>query len=304
MRVIVGIDGSEQQPDALALGAQLAQAEDGRLTLAHVYPWSRWSVRLGTAYEMTMRDDAESLLRGAKAALGEIPCSVHAVADLSPARGLHRLAEDEDADVLVVASSHRGAVGRTLIGGSGDRILHGAPCSVAVAPRGYADAERAVRRVGVAYDASPAAGDALSWATRFAETVGASLTLFTVVEPIALSIGYAGGMPYDVEELEKPYREECRRHLDEAIAQLPPAVDATGTLLHGSAAHALATAAADVDVLVSGSRDYGPVRSVLVGSVAHALLHQCPSPLIVVPRTTVDDGAEAPPRDSRVAAAG
>src|SRR5688572_3246747 len=130
MNVIVGIDGREQQRDALALATQLAQVDGGELTIAHVYPWSRWSVRLGAPYEVTMREDAEALLADAKVAANDMPCTVRAVADLSPARGLHRLAEDEDADVLVVGPSHRSVLGRTMLGGVSDRVVHAAPCAV------------------------------------------------------------------------------------------------------------------------------------------------------------------------------
>jgi nucleotide-binding universal stress UspA family protein len=39
-----------------------------------------------------------------------------------------------------------------------------------------------------------------------------------------------------------------------------------------------------VDLLVCGSRGYGPVRRVLLGTVSSALLRQASVPVLVVPR--------------------
>ena len=51
---------------------------------------------------------------------------------------------------IVVGSSHRGPVGRIVPGSVGERLLHGAPCPVAVAPRGYSgEAFAGIQRIGV-----------------------------------------------------------------------------------------------------------------------------------------------------------
>ncbi|HSS43092.1 MAG TPA: universal stress protein [Solirubrobacterales bacterium] len=41
---------------------------------------------------------------------------------------------------------------------------------------------------------------------------------------------------------------------------------------------------AGADLLVAGSRNYGPVRRVLLGSVSTQLMHRAPCPVLVVPR--------------------
>jgi nucleotide-binding universal stress UspA family protein len=301
MKVLVGIDGSEQQADALALGAQLAQADHGRLTIAYAYGWSRWSVRLGAAFHKTLQDDAEALVRDAQATVEGVPSSTRAIADPSAARALHRLAEEEGADVIVVGSSHRSVVGRTLLGSLGDRVITGAPCPVAVAPRGYADRD-GIGTIGVAYDASPEAHVALDWAGELARATGASVRVLTVFEPV-IPTSYVGGVPYDIQEIEKPLREECRRHLDEAVAALPAGVTGTGEMLSGGPGHTLAEAAGFTDLLVVGSRAYGPLRTVLLGSVSRAVVHHAPCPIVVTPRGTLASGAD-PVAAGTVAVAG
>ena len=55
----------------------------------------------------------------------------------SPAQGLHELAAAESAALIVVGSTHTGHLGRVRPGSTGERLLSGAPCAVAVAPYGY-----------------------------------------------------------------------------------------------------------------------------------------------------------------------
>lgn len=291
MNVLVGIDGSEQQRDAIALGEQLARVEGGRMTIAYAYPWSPSSVHLGSAYSKTIRDDAEELLSKASRLATRVPSRARAVADPSPPRALHRLAEAERPDIVVVGSSHRGPFGRALLGSVGDRVIHGAPCPVAVAPRGFAEAATETRQLGVAYDGSPEARDALAWTSRFAQAAGAAVTVFTVFEPAAPPPGSTGAPP-DSSQLEETLRRAWQQQLDEAVATMPAHVEATGVMLNGAPAPALATAASDVDLVVVGSRGYGPIRTTLLGSVSRSLVHHSPRPVIVVPRgaaATSDD---------------
>ncbi len=69
-------------------------------------------------------------------------------------RGLHEVAEQLGADVLVVGMSRKGAVGRVLLGDNARSSLKGAPCAVAMAPAGYARRACAIERVSVCYDGS------------------------------------------------------------------------------------------------------------------------------------------------------
>ena len=68
-----------------------------------------------------------------------------------------------------------------LPGTTAERLLHGAPCAVAVAPRGYERDD--IRHIGVAYEGSPEAEAALRAAEALALELGAALTVYCVVEP-------------------------------------------------------------------------------------------------------------------------
>jgi len=280
-KIIVGFDGSAQAQDALALGRSLAQAIGARIVLADVYVHETVPLRGDPGYfERIMREEAEQVL-----AQADVPDDAErrAVPAPSAPHGLHRLAEDEGALVLVVGSSHRGAIGRLEPGGVAQRLLHACPCSVAVAPAGYAATERTLRRIAVGYTDTDEGAAALRAAAALAGAIGAALQVVSVAEHLPQPIGKGGDPTYP--EYVHAVREDCQRALDEALASLPESIPSEGVLLDGHAADALQHhVAANADLLVVGSRGYGPLRQVLGGSVSGELLRHAKVPVLVVPR--------------------
>jgi nucleotide-binding universal stress UspA family protein len=55
-------------------------------------------------------------------------------------------------------------------------------------------------------------------------------------------------------------------------------------VVEGDAAIELTEASAELDLLVLGSRGYGPIRSALLGSVSRALVPSSACPVVVLPR--------------------
>jgi nucleotide-binding universal stress UspA family protein len=218
---------------------------------------------------------------------GYPPLETRVVTSSSPAHGLHDLAEAEDADLIVLGSSHRGRLGRLLVGAVPERLLHGAPCAVAVAPRAFAErSRRDLAVVAVAFDGSPESKQALAFARSAATDLGADLEVLAVVEP-EIIFGYAGeAAVFDKGELIEAQTKFLEREVQAAVEQSPPGLKATGDLLSGNAAEALAARAEHgIDLLVLGSRAYGPVRKVLLGSVSANLVRDAPCPLVIVPRS-------------------
>jgi nucleotide-binding universal stress UspA family protein len=76
-----------------------------------------------------------------------------------------------------------------------------------------------------------------------------------------------------------------RDRLDEALRSAPDDVRVEGTLVDGPPTESLAhIAREDGGVLVLGSRGYGPLRRVLLGSVSTEPVRTTPCPVIVHPR--------------------
>ena len=113
----------------------------------------------------------------------------------------------------------------------------------------------------------------------------ASLRLYTVVAPRAEV--FAPVMGRDAEEgFLSSLREQAQAALDDALAAVPDGVEATAELLEGDVVAELASLdEREVDLLVCGSRGYGPVRRVLLGGVVRRLSRRAASPLVVVPRS-------------------
>ena len=153
--VIVGVGEHESWHDAIALAKQLVST-DGRLTLANIYVFPaepRLSAGYSSQEEAMERDRAAELLRHARAEVGR-PAAARWRGAPSVGRGLHEVAAQLGADVLVVGMSRKGAVGRILRGDNARSSLKGAPCAVAMAPAGYARRACAIEKVGVCYDGS------------------------------------------------------------------------------------------------------------------------------------------------------
>ena len=75
--------------------------------------------------------------------------STHIRPELSTALALHDISIELDAATIVVGSSRRVPIGRVLAGNIGAALLHGAPCPVVIAPRGYEARPEGFQRIGV-----------------------------------------------------------------------------------------------------------------------------------------------------------
>lgn len=209
---------------------------------------------------------------------------------------LVQLARDQNADLVVLGSSHHGPVGRVIPGATVEHLLHEAPCAVAVAPSGFAkqedgdygwrplsgDAEDVgMRVIGVGFDGSRASAEALKTAVELALPNGAALRVFTVARKYAHVPGGDGdsrgpGVPTEAEVL--------RGMLHEAVADLPSEARALPVFKRGFAAQELVEAAdTGVDLLVLGSRGGGPLRRMLHHSVTSTVVQSAKCPVLISP---------------------
>jgi nucleotide-binding universal stress UspA family protein len=279
--IVVGVDGTGSGQDAVALATRLAQATGDPLIVACVYPEGRRS----TPEAAGVRGPAAKALEAAEALAEEAAAEYRTVPSGSPARGLAELAEEEDAAMVVVGSHRGGAFGRVASGGTAERLLHGSGCPVAVAPRGYRQrVTDKLRRIGVAFVDTPDGHEAVRYAADLAARSGLPLTVYSVV-----SVHHDWFVPEAVrpedETLPVEVREDYQEALDRALAGLPDGVQGTGELLYGEVVDELSMVGErGADLLVCGSRGYGPVRRVLLGTVSSALVRQASVPVLVVPR--------------------
>ena len=298
--IVVGVDGRQGGRDAIALARALAAPTGARLVLAHAY-LGGGDLPRGTdaGFDHVLREEAAAMVRAEREVLA-LEADVVALPDLHAARSLQRVAEEEEADLLVVGSSHRGPLGRVLLGDVARDVLHGAPCPVAVAPHGTPATDAiALRRVGVGFDGSPEARGALRLGAELAAATRGELTLVgAVTEPSAYTPAYSMSLSWA--EVVGRQQQELQATIDEAVAAA--AVPASGVVSTGGPVAALEAASERLDVLVLGSRSFGPVKRVLLGSTSNALVERARCPLIVVPRMATPGDEDTPAGDLAAAA--
>jgi nucleotide-binding universal stress UspA family protein len=281
LRVLVAYDGSQRAEDALALALRLREPHAGSLMLACVRgrhrPWDRTE----GAFPDQSAGGVDALLTEARHGVAPgIRVVTRDVVAASAARGLTEQAEADLADLLVVGSSRHAPLGAVATERTAGRLLHGAPCAVAIAPAGLRG-DGPFRHVGVAYDGSPEAHVAVATAYALAARDGAAVTLVRVLPPVPV-LNSSGPVE----------REERNAHLraqDDLVAladAAPDGVNPRTVLLRGAPESQIKeTCDGVVDLLITGSRGYGPLRSALLGSVSELLVEGAPHPVLVIPRT-------------------
>lgn len=277
--VIVGVDGGPTGRDAIAV-ARLLVAPGASLALANVYELTPVRGASG-AYGVAEHEESMRLLEQEREAAG-VDAELVGVTASSVGRGLNYLAETRDADLLAVGSSSQSFAGRVLVGDITRASLVGAPCAVAVAPLGYTHEEAKIAKIGVGYDGTPESEAALAFAREIAAHHGASLSALMVVEPSP----YAGFVRSAVRG--PAAREAAESRLAEAREDLAKLEGVEAQAVLGLAGEELAAFGARVDLLVVGSRGYGPIRRLMLGSTSVHLASNARCPLLVLPR--LDDG--------------
>ncbi len=163
-------------------------------------------------------------------------------------------------------------------------------CSLAVAPRGFRSrAEPSFGRIGVGYDGRPEADAALALAGSIALASGAKLILQAVVDDRLPASWWSSRAAAEMVALweEAAAQELDRREADARAAAARTGANVEVTVGAGRPADSLLTLSEELDLLVFGSRRWGPVSRVLLGSTAETLMHDAACPALAVPRPPV-----------------
>lgn len=246
--------GPESQA-AVEYAATMAVALGQPLMLASAYdyePVSMSSRIVPTEASQASYERAAEGLELARFIAGPgLDISEHTLAADDPALALDSFARSVDASLLVVGRDEYGSVTRS--------IVQHASCPVAVVPANETTTTReAPKRIGVAYDDSTGARNAVRAGRFLAATTEGRVSL--------LCVGAAlGPWPTLVE------------------SGVALGVDLDTRTLHGDVAPSLLQAAEDLDLLVCGTHARGRLRAAVLGSTSAELLKSCPCPLLVVP---------------------
>jgi nucleotide-binding universal stress UspA family protein len=289
-KVIVGIDGLSGGRDALALARELA-GDASEIGLAHVFIESLLPARGSPGvFQAGEREHSRELLEAARSESG-LDAKLHLVASYFVGRGLHELAERLGADLIIVGSSRRGLLGRVFQGDDMRAALNAAPCAVAIAPSGYAERASILAEIGVGYDGSPESQHALTVARGLAAQHGARVSAFQAVSlpPPAFA------------DARHPSQQTLEAEVEKARERLAALGDVEPHAAYGDPAEELALYGASVDLLIVGSRGYGPLDRMIHGSTSQRLAHSARCPLLVLPRAAAADQSVEPDSEHEAA---
>jgi nucleotide-binding universal stress UspA family protein len=282
-KVIVGFDGSDRAQDALALATALT-APDGELIVCCVHHFQSLSARIDPTEPSIDRESAQAMADQATQLLGgSLNVTSRLLAAVSAATGLQSIATEEQAELIVLGSSHRGTLGRVFMGSVTQETLHEASCPVAVPPVGFHDrqARDPIKRIAVGHDAVEPTPGALAAAISLCQQACAELLLVAIAEDATIEDPKRETMSYEaVTELRLHATENS---VGETLARVPQSISPSSEVLDGDPAEQLVAASRDADLLVLGSHDRGFLGRLIMGSVSDRVVRSATCPVLVIP---------------------
>jgi nucleotide-binding universal stress UspA family protein len=273
--IVVGIEDSLRAEDAVALAGELARAAGAEVRAVCAYPFDpRPAAHFNASMRDPLRQAAEETLEALCQPLSDLPV-VHrvAIADPSPARALLTEAAACGAALIVV-----GYHGRPR--GTAWRLLQGSPYPVALAPPSQRLRPHSIRRrVVAAFDGSDGAHAAVFAASVLARVRQEPLRIVTVFDPDVAAPAEIHAPPGFL-RITQEAEHEARSRLERVVATVPSAEPA---FLIGDPARELTRESEVSDLLVVGSRSYGPSPALLLGGVSGRLIETAACPVLVVP---------------------
>jgi nucleotide-binding universal stress UspA family protein len=286
--IAAGADGSDEGKDAVALAAGLASLTGAGLSLVNVFPTTLFPTP-GTDDRATLRKQADESLERDRDELAP-DAIIHSFADLSVSRALMQFAHETHVEMVVIGSSPDAPNGRARIGRRGRQLLHDMPFALVLAPRGSRTRKFEVGRIGLGDDGGPEANVARDVAIELCRAARATLVIKSVIDNSVPA--FAGLAPEALPEYESGWeyeRSKAQSELEQQAAQLDVPTEIISVL--GDPGRELRSLSDDVDLIVAGSRRWGPIARVVTGGVGETLVADAGCPVVIVPRPAEESSA-------------
>jgi nucleotide-binding universal stress UspA family protein len=286
--ILLATDGSREAELAATTASDLAKSTGSELHVIHVGPFMPMLFS-------TMEDEPARMAREARKtlddAVGRLEAAGGEVAQAhlkvgGPSEEIVALAEELGAGLIVMGNRGRGGVRRALMGSVSDSVVRHAHCPVLVV---RADPIVFPTQILVATDGSEEAQLASSSATVLAERTGSELHVVYVghMPPVFYESPGAWALDPDLQrKMEERAEQEARARVDEQVQRVREAGgEVAGVHARVGRPDAEIVRLAeelDAGLIVLGSRGLGPLRSALMGSVSHSVVHHARCPVVVV----------------------
>jgi nucleotide-binding universal stress UspA family protein len=279
--ILVGVDGSGAAHAAVRWAAHEAAMRHVRLTLVHMlntYVPTYPQIPMPSGVALWQKDDGRQILDAAVKIAEDAAKTVRGIdisTELKSSPPVPTLAEmSDEAEMIVVGSNGRGALGRVVLGSVSSGVVRGARCPVAVIRDDDSQTSRSPQApVLVGIDCSPASELATAVAFDEASRRGVDLTALHAWSDIAI---YEGPWP--------DWKSEADRNLAEYLAgwkERYPDVTVHRVVAIDHPARQLIDESESAQLVVVGSHGRGGLSGMLLGSVSNAVVHAARVPVIV-----------------------
>ena len=279
--IVVGVDGSDAAPRALALARELGTAFDAPCHFVHAVrsPWTSTPAPdavQAEAFEAAALRSAEDRIR--KVLRDRLSSEELRHLDVRLGRAaveLNEAAEETDAQAIVIGGKRHSTFGRWFGSSTGHGLARLAERPVIVA----GPSTGPVSRVLAAIDFSESGKAVLAMAEAYAKALHAELRLISVIEPLPVTPGITMALDHDdyyrwsEAQVTSELWSRVRTRTADKVIRIGHPVE---TLLRE-----LTDWAADLVILGSHGRNF--VQRALLGSVSEELLNQLPASLLLVP---------------------
>lgn len=190
------------------------------------------------------------------------------------------LQASQTADTVVLPGRGTGRMHSLLLGSTAIQVASHASCPVVVVRAGWVSGTRGPVVVGV--DGSPLSAEAVGYAYLQAAERDLGLTVVHAwqVDPIEEGLGYAASKAW-WSQLSDPEQLLTAESLAGWSEKYPDVV-VWRRVVRGPAVDALVAEAEDASLVVVGSRGWGDIRGVLLGSVSQGCIRRVRCPVAVV----------------------
>jgi nucleotide-binding universal stress UspA family protein len=279
--ILVGVDGSGAAHAAVRWAAHEAAMRHVRLTLVHMlntYVPTYPQIPMPSGVALWQKDDGKQILEAAVKIAEDAAKTVRGIdisTELKSSPPVPTLVEmSDEAEMIVVGSNGRGALGRVVLGSVSSGVVRGARCPVAVIRDDDSQTSRSPQApVLVGIDCSPASELAAAVAFDEASRRGVDLTALHAWSDIAI---YEGPWP--------DWKSEADRNLAEYLAgwkERYPDVTVHRVVAIDHPARQLIDESESAQLVVVGSHGRGGLSGMLLGSVGNAVVHAARVPVIV-----------------------
>ena len=284
--VVVGVDQSDAGRAAVEYAAKLAGGRHLPLRLVHAVEPSQCAVRatIGSSFDVegVLRRSAQRLVDDSRDVLHVVYPDLDITEVLPSGWAAEALLKESlQAHTVVVGSRGAGGFADLVVGSTAMHVAAHAACPVVALPE-PGEGEESRRGVVVGVDGSGVSESAIAYAFEVASDVGEPLlALHGWYDPARTGAGRMIPLSYDPADAVQ----EERLALAESMAgwqEKFPDVAVEYKVVYGHPVPALVSAAATARLLVVGSRGRGAIRSIVLGSVSHGILHRATGPVAVV----------------------